>query len=169
MFSPLDHPRRAIRRIQSPFRNFQTQPEHRHRRLPQSTTACTTHHVPSLVLADPSFCPLLTGAFASSGPAHVALILSARDSSEGLGAQPSASGASVLGLPPSSYVHILCPDHMRSNEPTGVQLLSVTPIVKNGFLVKLPLVRVPFPPLSFYFPASRRPSPHITPAFAIPC
>jgi len=81
------------------------------------------------------------------------LIFHFRDSSERPGRPHSESGESALGPLPSSYVHILEPSsHIRAVFNVTLlgsgllQLLSVTPIVKNGVLVKLPLVRV----LSFF-------------------
>ena len=62
---------------------------------------------------------------------------------------------------------------VRSNEPTFLQVLSWTPIVKNGFPVRLPLVRILFPPPLTSFPENHYHflalDSHITPAFGVPC
>ena len=152
-FSPLDHPHRALRRrIQSPFRNFQTQPGHRHRRYRPTPPA--TYHVSTLFLADPSFCPLHKGAFASSRPSS--FFHPFGTARKDLGAHPRPLGCRCWNRCRLRMCTSSAQTAMRSNERTVPQLLSVTPIVKNGFLVKLPLVRVLFPSLSFYFPGSHR-------------
>jgi hypothetical protein len=126
---------------------FQTQPN-----SSSALPPLPQYHVSRLVLTYPSFCSLFQGAYRRSRPNghEECSFFSFGTVRKGLGALARSLGSRRWNRCPlrtctSWNLPVTCAVFNVTLLGSGlVQLLSVTPIVKNGVLVKLPLVRVPF-------------------------
>ena len=167
---PLDHthPRRSI-----DFPEFQTQPRTRHSsyslstRVPnQSSIPCLESHFhkPLLLLSFPGYAARV---LESADMKNHLFFLSFGTARKGLGTHSRTMGNRCWNrCRLRTCFRITLPAVPCLINPLLYQLLSVTPIVKNGFLVKLPLVRVLsfFSFFSFHLEGGgRRSPPHFSP------